>query len=62
MESVLILGGIGRLARVGEKKRQEGTGKFFPHIRADEQLRRFKQRIDGPARHRKISESEAHSQ
>jgi polyphosphate kinase 2 (PPK2 family) len=62
MERVLILGGIGRLARVGEKKKQEGTGKFFPHMRADGQLRRFKQRIDEPACHRKISESEAHSQ
>lgn len=30
--------------------------KFFLHISADEQLRRFKQRIDDPARHWKISE------
>jgi PPK2 family polyphosphate:nucleotide phosphotransferase len=32
--------------------------KFFLHISADEQLRRFKQRIDDPARHWKISESD----
>ena len=30
--------------------------KIFLHISADEQLRRFKQRIDDPARHWKISE------
>jgi PPK2 family polyphosphate:nucleotide phosphotransferase len=30
--------------------------KFFLHISEDEQLRRFKQRIDDPARHWKISE------
>lgn len=30
--------------------------KLFLHISADEQLRRFKQRIDDPARHWKISE------
>jgi PPK2 family polyphosphate:nucleotide phosphotransferase len=29
--------------------------KFFLHISADEQLRRFKQRLDDPARHWKIS-------
>jgi PPK2 family polyphosphate:nucleotide phosphotransferase len=32
--------------------------KFFLHISEDEQLRRFKQRIDDPARHWKISESD----
>ncbi len=32
--------------------------KFYLHISADEQLRRFKQRIDDPARHWKISESD----
>ena len=32
--------------------------KIFLHISADEQLRRFKQRIDDPARHWKISESD----
>jgi PPK2 family polyphosphate:nucleotide phosphotransferase len=32
--------------------------KLFLHISADEQLRRFKQRIDDPARHWKISESD----
>jgi polyphosphate kinase 2 (PPK2 family) len=32
--------------------------KFFLHISADEQLRRFKQRIDDPARHWKISEAD----
>ncbi len=32
--------------------------KFFLHISADEQLRRFKQRIDDPARHWKISEGD----
>lgn len=32
--------------------------KFFLHISPDEQLRRFKQRIDDPARHWKISESD----
>ena len=39
----------------------EGTGKFFAHSRADEQPRRFRQRIDGPAHRGKIGESEAHS-
>ena len=39
----------------------EGTGKFFAHIRADEQPRRFRERIDGPAHRGKIGESEAHS-
>jgi len=32
--------------------------KFFLHISPDEQLRRFKQRLDDPARHWKISESD----
>jgi PPK2 family polyphosphate:nucleotide phosphotransferase len=32
--------------------------KLFLHISAEEQLRRFKQRIDDPARHWKISESD----
>lgn len=32
--------------------------KFYLHISADEQLQRFKQRIDDPARHWKISESD----
>jgi PPK2 family polyphosphate:nucleotide phosphotransferase len=32
--------------------------KFFLHISAEEQLRRFKQRLDDPARHWKISESD----
>jgi len=32
--------------------------KFYLHISKDEQLRRFKQRIDDPARHWKISESD----
>lgn len=32
--------------------------KFFLHIDKDEQLRRFKDRIDDPARHWKISESD----
>jgi len=32
--------------------------KFFLHIDKDEQLRRFKKRIDDPARHWKISESD----
>jgi PPK2 family polyphosphate:nucleotide phosphotransferase len=32
--------------------------KFFLHISEDEQLRRFKQRIEDPARHWKISESD----
>ncbi len=32
--------------------------KFYLHISADEQLERFKQRIDDPARHWKISESD----
>ncbi len=32
--------------------------KFFLHISEEEQLRRFKQRIDDPARHWKISESD----
>jgi PPK2 family polyphosphate:nucleotide phosphotransferase len=32
--------------------------KFFLHISEDEQLRRFKQRLDDPARHWKISESD----
>ncbi len=32
--------------------------KFFLHISPDEQLRRFKKRIDDPARHWKISESD----
>lgn len=32
--------------------------KFYLHISADEQLRRFKQRIDDPARHWKISEAD----
>lgn len=32
--------------------------KFYLHIDADEQLRRFKQRIDDPARHWKISEAD----
>jgi PPK2 family polyphosphate:nucleotide phosphotransferase len=32
--------------------------KFYLHISADEQLRRFKQRLDDPARHWKISESD----
>ena len=32
--------------------------KFFLHISPEEQLRRFKQRIDDPARHWKISESD----
>jgi PPK2 family polyphosphate:nucleotide phosphotransferase len=32
--------------------------KFFLHISADEQLRRFKQRLDDPARHWKISEGD----
>ncbi|MDD2541029.1 MAG: polyphosphate kinase 2 family protein [Desulfuromonadaceae bacterium] len=32
--------------------------KFYLHISEDEQLRRFKQRIDDPARHWKISESD----
>ena len=39
----------------------EGTGRFFAHIRADEQLRRFRERIGGPAHRGKIGESEAHS-
>ena len=32
--------------------------KFFLHISADEQLRRFKQRLDDPARHWKITEND----
>lgn len=32
--------------------------KFFLHISEDEQLRRFKQRLDDPARHWKISEND----
>ncbi|BDV42921.1 hypothetical protein GURASL_18440 [Geotalea uraniireducens] len=32
--------------------------KFYLHIGKDEQLRRFKQRLDDPARHWKISESD----
>ena len=32
--------------------------KFFLHISPEEQLRRFKQRLDDPARHWKISESD----
>ena len=32
--------------------------KFFLHISPDEQLRRFRQRLDDPARHWKISESD----
>jgi PPK2 family polyphosphate:nucleotide phosphotransferase len=32
--------------------------KFFLHISEDEQLRRFKQRLDDPARHWKISDSD----
>lgn len=32
--------------------------KFYLHIDAEEQLRRFKQRIDDPARHWKISEAD----
>ncbi len=32
--------------------------KFYLHIDADEQLKRFKQRIDDPARHWKISEND----
>ncbi len=32
--------------------------KFFLHISADEQLKRFKQRLDDPAKHWKISESD----
>ncbi|WP_299586648.1 polyphosphate kinase 2 family protein [uncultured Microbulbifer sp.] len=32
--------------------------KFFLHIDADEQLKRFKQRIDDPSKHWKISESD----
>jgi polyphosphate kinase 2 (PPK2 family) len=32
--------------------------KFFLHISPDEQLSRFKQRLDDPARHWKISESD----
>ena len=32
--------------------------KFFLHISPDEQLRRFKQRLDDPARHWKISEND----
>lgn len=32
--------------------------KFYLHISADEQLQRFKQRLDDPARHWKISESD----
>jgi len=32
--------------------------KFYLHISAEEQLRRFKQRLDDPARHWKISESD----
>lgn len=32
--------------------------KFYLHIDAEEQLKRFKQRIDDPARHWKISESD----
>lgn len=32
--------------------------KFYLHISPDEQLRRFKQRLDDPARHWKISESD----
>ncbi|WP_020414400.1 polyphosphate kinase 2 family protein [Microbulbifer variabilis] len=32
--------------------------KFFLHIDADEQLKRFKQRIDDPTRHWKISEND----
>lgn len=32
--------------------------KFYLHISEDEQLRRFKQRIDDPARHWKISEAD----
>ena len=32
--------------------------KFFLHISKDEQLQRFKQRLDDPARHWKISESD----
>ena len=31
--------------------------KFFLHVSPEEQLRRFKQRLDDPARHWKISES-----
>lgn len=32
--------------------------KFFLHISADEQLRRFKQRLDDPARHWKITDAD----
>ena len=45
----------------GREEGPEGTGKFFAHIRADEQLRRFRERIGGPARRGRIGESEAHS-
>ena len=51
-----------RATGVGVREKEpEGTGKFFAHIRADEQPRRFRQRIDGPAHRGKIGESEAHS-
>jgi|GEM_PF-2336198 hypothetical protein len=45
----------------GRKQRPVGTGKFFPGIRGDEQVRWFRQRIDGTEGHREISQFEAHS-
>ena len=52
-----------RYARINEFERllsDNGTRvlKFYLHIDKDEQLRRFKQRIDDPKRHWKISESD----
>lgn len=52
-----------RYARINEFERllsENGTRvlKFYLHIDKDEQLRRFKQRIDDPKRHWKISESD----
>ena len=49
-----------RIAEFEKTLAQSGTHilKFFLHISADEQLRRFKQRLDDPAKQWKISESD----
>jgi polyphosphate kinase 2 (PPK2 family) len=52
-----------RYAQINEFERmlwENGTQilKFYLHIDPDEQLRRFKQRIDDPARHWKISDGD----
>jgi PPK2 family polyphosphate:nucleotide phosphotransferase len=52
-----------RYDRINEFEKQVAAAgthiiKFFLHISPEEQLRRFKQRLDDPARHWKISESD----